>query len=204
MEFGQISFEIRKIYTHFLFPYIQAMWESWQRSKVSWSPQCVSYFHCKPLSCFTQAFVNDSEHSKSTGFVGAWFLIPHVSKSSSNRIRPAGFTAENSGEGEIQGVISGAGMSPEWEGSLRQGCTWSPAEGSRIKTNNPGVLLKSEANGARWWLLDVLRSEKKLNSVRWSFLMYVSDATRRLVGWWANEEGWLQVTAADCEWEDPG
>lgn len=63
-----------------------------------------------------------------------------------------------------------------------QRCVRLPTEWSRIKTNNPGVLLESEANGARWWLLDVLGSEKKLNSVRWSFLMFISDVMRRLVG----------------------
>lgn len=109
--------------------------------------------------------------------------IKHISRSPSNRIRPSGFTVKESGEVETQGGTSRAGMSPAQQGSLRQGWTWLPTGGFGIKTNNPGVPLKTEANGARWWLLDVLWNEKKLNSVRWWFLMHISDAMRRLVGW---------------------
>lgn len=178
------------------------------------SPQCNLSFCCKLLICHTQVFVNNGEHLNSAhleepnSFSMLGFLLLCLFlysgnadfKSPSSWTMPAGFTAF---------LLCGRGKG-RWEGTKLQRppwhrqSMWSPYDLSRIKTNDPGVPLKTEANGARWWLLDVPGSEKKLNFVIWSFLMYIRDVMRRLVGWPTNEEGWLEGTLADCEWGDLG
>lgn len=103
-------------------------------------------------------------------------------------------------EGEVGSHQTAASTMAQTE----QSYMWSPYDSPRIKINEPGVPLKTETNGARWWLLDVPGSEKKLNFVMWSFLMYISDVTRRLVGRPTNEEGLreLLLTASEGIWAE--